>query len=143
MVVLSPIFRVVPIKDGQPRPFPLFSAQSLGGGIFRMTMGLFELLPLFPFFPSLHTLFAGVIWELRGGSVKVLIGRVGNERGVEGGAVLIGSKSDKADKTRHIGRRSGSAFRLMTVDDGFGNHLHCCHEAVRVHGLHSAFLFKR
>lgn len=143
MVVLSPIFRVVPVKDGQPRPFPLFSAQSLGDGIFRLTMGLFELLPLLPFFPSLHALFAVVVWELTKGSVEVLSKRMGKERGVEGGAVLVRSSSDKADKAQHIGRRSGSAFRLMTVDVLFRIHLHCCHEAVRVHGLHSAFLFKR
>jgi hypothetical protein len=108
MVVLSPIFRVVPVKEGQPRPFPLFSAQSLGDGIFRMTMGLFELLPLLPFFPSLHALFAGVVWELRGGSVEVLTKRMGKERGVEGGAVLFRSECGEVDKTRRTERsRSG------------------------------------
>jgi hypothetical protein len=109
MVVLSPIFRVVPIKDGQPRPFPLFSAQSLGDGIFRLTMGLLELLPLLPFFPSLHALFAGMVWELRGRSVEVLTKRMGIERGVEAGAVLFRSECGEVDKTRRIERsRSGN-----------------------------------
>lgn len=100
-MVLAPIFRVVPSEYGQPRPFPLFSAQFLRDGIFRLTMGLFELLPFFPFFPffpSLHALFAGVMWELRGGSVEVLSGRMGDERGEGGGAVLVRSESVKAEE---------------------------------------------
>lgn len=140
MVVLAPIFRVVPVKDGQSRRFTLFTIQSLNDGGIGLTMSLFE---LFPFFPSLDRLFAGVVRELRGRSVEVLSGRMGIERGVEGGAILVRSNSDKADKAQHIEQRSGSAFRLMTVDDRFSNHLHCCHEAVRVHGLHSACLSKR
>ena len=106
MMVLPPVFRVVPIEDGQPRPFPLFSAQFLRDGIFRLTVGLFGLLP---FFPSLNRLFAGVVWDLRGGSVEVLRGRMGVERGGEGGAVLFRSESVKADEAQQVKQRLGSA----------------------------------